>query len=171
MAEQTDSQPKFGSERAKMIVKELADAVQSAALSLVDEQKARAAAQVSHFAEALEAAGRSFEQSQSPVAAEYLCSAARQVGELVEALRRRRWTAIVADLEDIARHQPIQFIAGAAVLGFLVGRLVTAAPTAAAERSNLDSSRPAEGTVTAAVASGSGKLSDATLASEAREVP
>ena len=174
MAEPTDSQPKFGNaqpeiERAKMIVKELADAAQSAALSLVDEQKARAAAQVSHFAEALQAAGRSFEQSQNPVAAQYLYSAARQVEELVEAIGRRHWTAIVADLEDTARHQPIRFIVGAATLGFLVGRLVTAAPRAAAER-DLDRSRPAERTVTAAVASGSGKLSDAALTSEAREV-
>ena len=42
-----------------MILTELADAAQSAALSVVDEQRARAAAQVYGIAEAVRAAGHS----------------------------------------------------------------------------------------------------------------
>jgi hypothetical protein len=173
MAEPTDSQVKFGDaqpeiERAKMIVKELADAAQSAALALVDEQKARAAAQVNRVAGALHAAAHSLEQSNSPVAAEYLRSAAAQVEEFVNAIRRRHWTEIAADLEDMARRQPIRFIGGAVALGFMVGRLVTAAPRPT-ERSGHESSAQAEVAVTAAVASASGELSEDTLSRQARE--
>ena len=74
MAEPTDSrsnieyaQPSI--ERAKMILTELACAAQSAALTAVDEQKARTAAQIGGIADAMRAAARSLERTQSPVAA------------------------------------------------------------------------------------------------------
>lgn len=160
MAEPTDSTAKLGDaqpgiERAKMIVNELASAAQTAALSLVDQQKARAAAQVNTIAEALRAAAHCFEQANSPVAADYINSAARQVDAFVHSISDRHWTEIASDLEETARHRPMQFIAGAVAFGFLAGRLLTAAP----RRSNTqrqDVRRSTEGTVTAAVASGTG---------------
>jgi ElaB/YqjD/DUF883 family membrane-anchored ribosome-binding protein len=174
MAEPTDSPVKFAEvqpeiERAKMIVKELADAAQSAALALVDEQKARAAAQVNRIAAALHAAGHSFEQSNSPVAAESMHLAAVQVEEFVDTIRQRPWTEIAADLEDMARHQPIRFIAGAVALGFMVGRLVTTAPRPA-ERGGRESPAQAQGAVNAVVAGASGELSEDTRSWQAREV-
>jgi hypothetical protein len=173
MAEPTDSQVKVGDaqpeiERARMIMQELAVAAQSAAVALVDEQKDRAATQVNRIAAALHAAGRSFEQSDSPLAAEYMHSAAARIEEFVDAIRQRHWTEIAADLEDTARHQPIRFIAGAVALGFMVGRLVTAAPRSA-ERRERENSALADGAVAAAVASGRGELREDTLYPQARE--
>ena len=132
-----------------MIVNEIASAAQSAASSVVDEQKARAAQQVGVVAEALHAAARTFEQSQSPVAAEYINSAARQVDAFVESIGARRWTEIAGDLEEMARHRPARFISGAVLLGFIAARLLTATPR-----------RPepsySEGGIKAAVANGAG---------------
>ena len=153
-----------------MIVNELASAAQTAALSLVDQQKARAAAQVSTIAEALRAAARCFEQANSPVAADYINSAARQVDAFVHRISERHWTEIASDLEEIARYRPARFIAGAVVFGFLAGRLLTAAPRRS-EANRQDSRRSTEGTVTAAVASGTGngEIAAWDQASDARE--
>ena len=176
MAERTDSTAKFGNaqpgiERAKMIVNEIASAAQTAALSLVDEQKARATEQVNAFAEALHAAGKVLEQSHSPIAAEYFHSAAGQVEAFVDTIRSRHWTEIAADLEDMARYRPAGFIVGAVGLGFVVGRLLTAAPRHLAH-SYQDGLKSTEGSVKAAVASasGNGELAKAALTSEAREL-
>jgi hypothetical protein len=160
MAGPTDSTPGLGAaqpgiERAKMIVNEIASAAQSAALSLVDEQKTRAADQVNSFAQALHAAGQSFENSDRPVAAEYTHSAARQIEAVVDSIRGRHWTEIAADLEETARHRPIRFMVGAVLVGFIVGRLLTTA-SRHPQPSRTDTAAAAEGNVRAAVASASG---------------
>jgi hypothetical protein len=175
MAEPTDSTPKLGdaqpgSERVKVIVNEISSAAQKAAMSLVDEQKSRAADRVSAVADALHAAARTLERSHSPVAAEYAASTARQIESFVDSIRRRHWTEIAADLEELARDQPVRFIAGAVLCGFIVGRLL-AAPRRV-ERFDQTSSRRAEGAVTAAVASASKDgLAGGPLPSEVRELP
>jgi hypothetical protein len=175
MAEPTDSTAKLGdaqpgSERVKMIVNEIASAAQTAAMSLVDEQKSRAADRVSAVADALHAAARTLERSHSPVAAEYADSTARQIESFVESIRRRHWTEIAADLEELARDQPVRFIAGAMLCGFIAGRLL-AAPRYT-KRFDQSSSRPAEATVTAAVASASRDgLAGDPLPSQVRDLP
>src|SRR5579871_4703090 len=63
-----------GGERARMILAELADAAQSAALSVVEAQRARAATKVADIATAMHAAAHSLEQSSNPAVAE--CAAA-----------------------------------------------------------------------------------------------
>ncbi len=161
MAGPTDSTSDFGAaqpgiERAKMIVNELASAAQSAALSLVDEQKTRAADQVNSFAQALHAAGQSFEKSDRPIAAEYTRSAALQIEAVVDTIRNRHWTEIVADLEEMARHRPVRFVAGAVLMGFIVGRLLTTA-TRHPQRSRPDTA-PAEVRAAVASASGNGEM-------------
>ena len=175
MTEPTDSLPKFtgsppGIERAKTIVKELADAAQSAAMSVVDEQTGRATSQVRSLAEALHAAGRSFEQSRNPAAAEFAHSAARRVEDFIAEIRGRQWTQIAADLDSMARHRPVRFIAGAVALGFFAGRLFTASPPRAtpADRGGASSS---DGAVTAALASASGESGARAFPSKAREAP
>jgi hypothetical protein len=176
MAEPTDSTPNFGDaqpgiERIKMIVNEITSAAQTAAMSLVDEQKSRAADRVGAVADALHAAARTFERSHSPIAAEYADSAARQIEGLVESIRRRHWTEIAADLEELARHRPARFIAGAVLCGFIAGRLL--ASSHRGERSDQNSLPPAESAVTAAVASASGssEIPGGPLPSEVRELP
>jgi hypothetical protein len=177
MAEPTDStrgvdhaQPSM--ERAKMILTELACATQSAALTAVDEQKARAAAQVSGIAAAVRAAAHSLELSQQSVAADYIDSAARQIEALADTIRDRRWAELASDLEEVAARQPGLFVAGAVALGFIVGRFLSAASrrTDTAQAA----ARAAESAVAAAVSSGSGN-GELThwppSASEARELP
>jgi hypothetical protein len=176
MAEPTDSTAKFGDaqpgiERAKIIMNELASAAQSAVVSLVDEQKAGAAMRVGVLAQALRAAGRSFEQSDSPWAANYAHSAARQIEGVAETIRGRHWTEIAADLEEVARHRPVRFIAGSVLLGFLAGRLLTAPRHS--ECLHRDGSRAGEGAVTATVAGteGEGGSAGRRLTPETPELP
>jgi hypothetical protein len=177
MAEPTDptrgvdhAQPSM--ERAKMILTELACATQSAALTAVDEQKARAAAQVSGVAAAVRAAAHSLELSQQSAAADCVGSAARQIEALADTIRERRWAELASDLEEVASRQPALFVAGAVALGFLVGRFLSAG----SRRSDSSSivARATESTVAAAVssASGNGELAHwPPSPSEARELP
>ena len=176
MAELNDRQPQFtnplpGSERAKMIVRELAGAAQSAAMSLIDEQTARATDQIRSLAEALHAAGRSFEQSEDPIAAEFAHSAARRVEDFAAAVGERQWTEIAAGLDDMARRRPVRFVAGAVALGFLAARLFTAS-SPRGEPNDRSVVSPPEGDVTATVAStdGSGESDLRSLPSEAQGV-
>ena len=92
-----DAQP--GIERARMILTELTDAAQSAALSLVGEQKTRAAAQVGGVAAAVRAAARSLEGSQSSVAAGYAHCAAREIEAFAATIRERHWDELAADVK------------------------------------------------------------------------
>jgi hypothetical protein len=164
-----DAQPSI--ERAKMILTELACAAQSAALSAVDEQKARTAAQIGGIAEAMRAAARSLERGQSPAAADYADSAARQIETFADAIRNRRWGELAADLEETARQRPALFVAGAVALGFLAGRFLSAAGGRNAP-SQRALARETEGTVAAAVssASGNGGITEWPPA-DARELP
>lgn len=177
MAEPTDSRPSIEDaqpsiERAKMILTELACAAQSAALSAVDEQKARTAAQIGGIAEAVRAAARSLERGQTPVAADYADSAARQIETLADAIRTRRWGELAADLEETARQRPALFVAGAVALGFLAGRFLSAGAGRDAPPSQRALARATEGTVAAAVssASGNGGITNWPPAADAREL-
>lgn len=112
--------------RAGKILAELADAAQSAAWSLAEEQKARAAARIDEVAAAMRAAARSFEDTQSPLAAGYAHCAAREIGAVAESIRACRWSEITADIVSAARRQPALFVGAATALGFIVGRFVAA---------------------------------------------
>jgi hypothetical protein len=129
MAEWTGSTAGFGDtqpglDHAKDILLEFACATQSAALSAANERKQRAAEQVGGLAEAVRVAARSLDRSQIPTAARYVDRAAAQVEDLAQALRERRWGELIGDIEDVARRQPVLFIAGAMAVGFLVGRFL-----------------------------------------------
>lgn len=167
-----DAQPNI--ERAKMILTELTSAAQSAAISVVDEQKSRAASQVGGVAAAVRAAARSLERSQSPAAADYVDTAARQIETFADMLRERRWAEIAAELEEMARHRPALFVAGAVAVGFFVGRFLSAA-SRGREPSRQNPARATEGTVAAAVSSasgnGNGQLASWPPPSQGRELP
>jgi hypothetical protein len=175
MAEATPSTPGVDAQpsiaRAKMILTELACAAQAAALSAVDEQRTRAAAQVAGAAEAVRSAARSFERSQSPTAARYADCAARQIEALAEAVRARHWTELAVDVEQAARRRPVLFVAGAVALGFIAGRFWAASRRI--EPSAASVARATETTVAAAVSSatGNGRLTDWPPPSQAQELP
>jgi hypothetical protein len=173
MAEPTDPTPGVDAappsiERARMILAELAGAAQSAAVALADQQKARAAMQVGVVAEAVRAAARSFERSQSPSAAEYADCAARQIGAVAETIRERHWAEIAADISHTARRRPALFATGAAVLGFVAGRFWTAA-SRRPEPSSPAVVQATESAVAAGESSGNGKAD--WPPSEARDLP
>ncbi len=177
MAEPTNSTPSVDDprpsvERVKMILTELADAAQAAALSVVDQQRARVAAQIGGVAEAVHAAARSLERSRSP-AAEYADCGARQIEAVADAIRARHWAGLVADVEDVARRQPTLFVAGAVALGFLAGRFWAALRRTEPLASPVTVAKDQENTVAAAVssASGNGRLVGWPPPAEPRELP
>jgi hypothetical protein len=166
-----DAQP--STERARMILTELVNAAQAAALSVVDEQKVRSTTQLGGLAAALHAAAGELERSQSPMAAHYTETAAQQIGELAAALRKRSLNRLIADLEAAARRRPAAFVAGAVAVGFIIGRFLSAAARREAAASSIAAVPSPEGTVAAAVASGpgNGELTDwPPSSSEAREL-
>jgi len=175
MAEPTDPTPGVDAappsiERAKMILAELASAAQSAVVAVADQQKARAATQVGVAAEAVRAAARSFECSQSPAAAEYADCAARQIEAVAETIRVRHWCEIAADVASVARRSPGLFVASAVALGFVLGRFWTAA-SCRSEPSSQVFAPAAESSVAAGESSGNGKAADWPPRSQAGDLP
>ena len=127
MAEPSDSMagaaaPRPGLERAAAILAELACAAGSAAVTLAEQQKTAAAAQIGNTADALHAAARSLEGSHNPLAADYARRAAAEIAVVGEMIRERRWRELAGDVEAIGRRRPALFAIGAAALGFLAGR-------------------------------------------------
>jgi hypothetical protein len=166
-----DTQPGF--DRAKDILVEFACATQSAALSAVNERKQRAAEQAGGIAEALRSASRSLARSQIPTAARYTDRAADQIEDIARALRERRWGELVEDVEQIARRQPVLFVAGAVATGFLIGRFLSVSAAHGEDRTISDT-QPAKEEVTAAISSASGNEHPAGWAEqggEPREMP
>lgn len=163
-----DTQP--GLDRAKDIIVEFACATQSAALSAANERKQRAAEQAGGIAEALRSAARSLARSQIPTAARYTDRAAEQIEDVARALRERRWGELIGDVEQVARRQPVLFVAGAVATGFLIGRFLSVSSR------NSEGMPMAEGgpaPVTAAISSASGNDAAAgwTQSSAPRETP
>jgi ElaB/YqjD/DUF883 family membrane-anchored ribosome-binding protein len=148
---------------ARDIVREFVDAARSAAESLLEEQRQRAAERVSSIAEALRSAASSLDHSQNRAIARYADQAADQIEHVSRAMRERRWNEIVAETEDFARRQPTLFVLAAVATGFLAGRLLWTPTGGLPQESdptrqgtNLRQSPGETVAVTAAVSSGSG---------------
>jgi len=114
-----------GIDRAKTILTELVDATRTAAETMLDDRKQRAAEQVNVIAEAVRCAAQCFERSDSRAVARYAHRAADQFEDLALRTRNRHWSEIVGDVEDLARRRPTLFMLGATVAGFLAGRLLS----------------------------------------------
>ena len=162
MAERTDStagdgDPAPGVERAKAILAELAEAACSAALSAVTQQKQRGARQVGGIAEAVRAAARSLDRSDSPLAAGYAEQAADRIEEFSRSLGEYSWQDIVGEVETVARRRPALFVAAAVAAGFLTGRLLSLpAPRTRTQRARHNGMLRPEDAVAAAVSSAAG---------------
>jgi ElaB/YqjD/DUF883 family membrane-anchored ribosome-binding protein len=161
MADQNDASSTMGrtadasGEREASVFAEFVDAAQSAAESMLEEQRQQVAEKVSGIAEALRNAAKSLDQSQNRALAGYVDQAADQVASIYRTVRERHWSEIVADTEDFARRQPTLFVLGAVATGFLVGRFLWAGGRhrrGDAEASRSETTRQ----VIAAVSSGSG---------------
>jgi ElaB/YqjD/DUF883 family membrane-anchored ribosome-binding protein len=112
-------------ERVKPILNDLLDAARSTAETMLDDQKRKTAERVAGIAEAVRCAAQSLDRSESQAIARYADQAAHRIEDFSRLIRERRWSDIVADTEDFARRQPMLFVVGATVAGFLAGRLLS----------------------------------------------
>jgi hypothetical protein len=163
MPEESGTAPRAGDdgtglERAGTILSEFVEASRAAAEALVYEQKQRAAAQVKGIGEAVRAAARSLERSQTPTLAGYADRAAIQIEQFSDLIGDRSWSEIIAETRGFARRRPWLFLFAATAAGFLTGRVLSAPTDRGAGNRELYAAREAREEVTAAVASGDGKL-------------
>jgi hypothetical protein len=120
----------------RSVVAEFVEAAQSAAASLLKEQRQRIADRVSGVAEALEGAAHSLKQSKNQVIGQYTQEAGRQVRTVAVTLQEPRWNELIADIEEFARRQTTWFVLAGMTVGFMVGRFLWTAATAPSHGTN-----------------------------------
>ena len=135
-ANRAEGEQSFG--RAKTILSELLDATLAAVETILDDQKQRTAERISGMAEAVRCVAQSLDRSENRAIARYAEEGAGRIEDLSRLIRGRQWSEIVADIEDLARRQPMLLALGATAVGFLAGRLL-AVPT---DRGRPDKSTP-----------------------------
>jgi hypothetical protein len=99
-----------------------------------EEQKIRGVEAMQGFARAITTAAGELE-GQSPMVARYVRDAGRQVEVLSQNLRGRSITDLMSAASDLARAQPVVFIAGAVAAGFALSRFLksSASPSGSEE--------------------------------------
>jgi hypothetical protein len=118
--------------------------VQDNATAFYREQRDRAASEIGAVGEFLHNSVRSM-QHQEAVVARCADEAAAQIEGFADWLRRRSWSELTSDFEELARRYPMSFMAAAAGSGFLAVRLLTA-PQRMDEQSQSAVMRPASDT-------------------------
>jgi hypothetical protein len=88
-----------------------------------EEQKVRGVEAMQGFARAITTAAGELE-GQSPMVARYVRAAGRQVEVLSQNLRGRSITDLMGAASDLARSQPVVFLAGAVAAGFALSRFL-----------------------------------------------
>ncbi len=94
----------------------------AAVRGMADSQKGKVCSRLGGVAQALHDTARELEKQNIP-AGRYANYAARQVDRVVDALKDRPVEDLVVDMEDFARRQPMLFVGGALVTGFMLARL------------------------------------------------
>lgn len=107
---------------AKKMGSELVGAVRESAMTMLDNQRNRAADQIASVGEALRRSAQSLEDAGGETVVRYADQAARQITDLADTLRNRPWGELATDVEDFARRWPIAFMASAIGIGFVAGR-------------------------------------------------
>jgi hypothetical protein len=100
----------------------LLQAAKGTATGFADQRKDTAAQSIADLASSLRETGESFEEQPSLKA--FVGSAADGLDQLATGLRDRSFSEIYADVEAMARRQPLTFGAGAAIAGFLLARFI-----------------------------------------------
>ncbi len=100
----------------------LLQAARGTATGFVDQRKDTAAQSIADLASSLRETGNTFEEQPSLKA--FVGSAADGLDQLATGLKERSFADIYADVEALARRQPITFGAGAAIAGFLLARFI-----------------------------------------------
>ena len=107
---------------AKKVGSELVGAVRDSAMSMLDNQRNRAADQIAAVGEALKRSAQSLEETGGDTMVRYADQAAQQITGFADTLRHRSWGELADDVEDFARRWPMAFMASAVGIGFLAGR-------------------------------------------------
>ena len=113
-------------EQAKDIGNELLGAVRDSANSLYEEQRDRAANEISSFGEVLRRSASSADPMRDTIIARYADDAARQITGFADTLRHRSLDELSADIEDFARRWPLLFMTAAVGVGIIAGRFMVA---------------------------------------------
>jgi hypothetical protein len=111
-------------DRVKTIFGDLVQATRSAAEQMLNQQRRQAAKRIAGIAEAVRSAGHSLERSEGASVAVYAHRAADQIDQLVQPVRDREWSEVLADTEEFAKQRPVLFLLGATAAGFLAARLL-----------------------------------------------
>src|SRR5436190_16269980 len=119
---------------AKKMGSELVGAVRESAMSVLDNQRNRAADQIASVGEALRRSAQSLDEAGGETVVRYADQAGRQITDFADTLRNRSWGELATDVEDFARRWPMAFMASAIGIGFLAGRFwMSSAEQAAAQ--------------------------------------
>ena len=100
----------------------LLDAAKGTATSFADQRKDTAAQSIADLASSLRETGNSFEEQPSLKA--FVGTAADGLEQIATGIRDRSFAEIYADIESVARRQPLTCGAGAANAGFLLARFI-----------------------------------------------
>lgn len=128
-------------EQAKQAASGAAADAKRQARSFAQGQKDEAAGQVGGVAEALRSAAGSLDDQDQRAVAGYARQAASGLDRVSDALSNRSIDDLIETVEDFARHQPIAFLGGSVLAGFVMSRFAKSS----AERRNGGSYRTATG--------------------------
>lgn len=134
-----DAKEKAGElgEQAKQAASNAADDAKHRARSFAEDQKDEAAGQVGGVAQALRSAAGSLDDQDQGAVAGYAREAASGLDRVSDALSNRSVDDLVETVEDFARRQPVAFIGGAVLAGFVLSRFAKSS----AERRHQQSDR------------------------------
>ena len=125
-AEELKDQAKKSAEVAKKKAGEAAEQAKAKARSFADDKKEEAAGQVGGFASALRTTADSLDSEDQASMAGYARQAASSLDRVSDALSNRNVDDLLETAEDLVRRQPVAFIGGALLAGFVLTRFAKA---------------------------------------------
>ncbi len=111
----------FG-EQAKQAASDAATDAKRQARSFAEEQKDEAAGRFEGVADALRSAAGSLDEQEQPAVAGYARQAASGLDRVSDAISNRSVDDLMETVEDFARRQPVAFLGGAVLTGFVLSR-------------------------------------------------
>lgn len=123
-APETTAQAREMGTRVQHEAERLSGEAKAKGRALLHEQQHAIAEQVNGLAEALHHTAQHLQEKNRDVVAQYTGQAAQGLERFSQTLRERDLNAIVGQVEDFARRQPVVFIGSAALLGFLAARFL-----------------------------------------------
>jgi len=123
-------------ERVQQSGAEAAQELRRRGVEAVDQQKAWAADELSHFSQAVRTAANQLHEEQDHRLADYAGIAADRLNEASDYLRTTDWRRLVDDAEDFGRRRPEMFLGGMFLAGMGIARFLKAS------RSRAEPQRP-----------------------------